>query len=168
MKTHWKKNNDSTYISGEDLHFELNGLKKDFPVVLQSFKDGSTFDRNEQKKVTKTVLNFTDLNGVKICKGVLLNNTAGEFLSSEFKSPHLEDWVGKTVNIFAKADSRHGFVVRFKKYFEPPISLDNAKEVLNSAADLKTLVEAWGTLSKKEQTNQVIINLKNQLKETLK
>ena len=90
-KTHWRKNNDSNYISGEDLFNELQGLKKDFPVMLKTFKDGETFDSNSQSKTIKTVLHFTDLNGVDLCKGVLLNNTGAKFFCKEHKL--IEDMV---------------------------------------------------------------------------
>lgn len=166
-KTHWKKNNDSTYISGEDLHSELNGLKKDAPVILSSFKNGLTYDQNNNEKVTKTVLYFTDEQGKALYKGVVLNNTSAKFFVSEFKSDYVDDWIGKKCNMYAQVDKRHGFVVRFKKYFAPPIDVANCKSTLESAADLDTLVAAWKTLSNAEQSNAQVIKFKNELKEKL-
>ena len=168
IKTHWRKNNDSNYISGEDLFNELQGLKKDFPVMLKTFKDGETFDSNSQSKTIKTVLHFTDLNGVDLCKGVLLNNTGAKFFCKEFKSEYIEDWIGKPCNIFAQADRRHGQVVRFKKYYKPVVKVDipGAELILNSCADMDSLVKAWSSLSTQQQGNAVIINLKDSLKTT--
>ena len=133
--THWKKNNDTNYISGEDLQEELNGLKKDFPVKLISFNDGETFDQNKQAKTTKTVMHFQDLNGKKLYKGVLLNKTAATFFIKESGSPYLENWIGTVCNIYAQPHSRFGYVVRFKKYFEPAkkVDLEGAKKELNNA-----------------------------------
>ncbi|NQY42485.1 MAG: hypothetical protein HRT87_03950 [Legionellales bacterium] len=166
-KTHWKKNNDSTYISGEDLKGELNGLKKDSPVIISRFENGLTYDQNNNEKVTKTVLFFTDEQGKALYKGVVLNNTAAKFFVGEFGSPYVDDWVGKKCNMFAQADKRHGFVVRFKKYFKPPINLEGAKLALNSADSLKGLSSAWSTLSQEEQGNAQIIKLKDELKTKL-
>jgi len=165
-KTHWRKNNDSNYISGEDLFNELQGLKKDFPVMLKSFKDGETFDSNSQSKTIKTVLQFTDLNGVALCKGVLLNNTGAKFFCKEFKSEYIEDWIGKPCNIFAQADRRHGQVVRFKKYYKPAVVVDikEAEETLNSCADMESLGKAWSSLNVNQQANTSIIKLKDKLK----
>ena len=169
-KTHWKKNNDSTYISGEDLFNELQGLKKDFPVMLKSFKDGETFDSNSQSKTIKTVLQFTDLNGVDLCKGVLLNNTGAKFFCKEFKSDYIEDWISKPCNIFAQADRRHGQVVRFKKYYKPAVIVDvkGAEDILNSCADYDSLIKAWGSLNTNQQANIKVIALKDKLKTELK
>ena len=168
-KTHWRKNNDSNYISGEDLFNELQGLKKDFPVMLKTFKDGETFDSNSQSKTIKTVLHFTDLNGVDLCKGVLLNNTGAKFFCKEFKSEYIEDWIGKPCNIFAQADRRHGQVVRFKKYYKPAVVVDvvGAELVLNSCDTLKSLGEAWTSLNVNQQANTKVIALKNELKSKL-
>ena len=167
-KTHWKKNNDSTYISGEDLQAELNGLKKDFPVTISSFKNGETYDQNEQKKITKTVLYFTNEAGVKLYKGVVLNNTNAKIFVSLSGSDYIDDWINLKVNMYAKVDTRHGFVVRFKKYQKPVLVTKRAEDILNSAADTESLVEAWKSLEPEERANGVISKLKNELKETLK
>jgi len=165
-KTHWKKNNDSNYISGEDLFYELNGLKKDFPVKLISFSDGETFDQNKQSKVTKTVLQFVDLQGVKLYKGVLLNTISSLFFEKEFGSGFIDDWVGKVCNIYALPHRTHGQVVRFKKYYKPVVQVDikGAELILNSCDSLENLVEAWKSLNGQQQKNTKVIELKNKLK----
>tara|TARA_R110000803_G_scaffold210216_1_gene281448 strand:+ start:1538 stop:2068 length:531 start_codon:yes stop_codon:yes gene_type:complete len=165
-KTHWKKNNDSNYVSGEDLFNELKGLLKDFPVKLSSFSDGETFDQNAQAKTVKTVLQFTDLNGVKLYKGVLLNNTSAKFFIKEFGSEFIEDWINKPCNIFAQADRRHGYVVRFKKYYKPVVQVDikGAELILNSCDSLESLGKAWSSLNSNQQKNSKVIELKNKLK----
>ena len=52
--THWKKNNDSRYISGEDLKSELKGLKKEMAVVISKFEDAETFDQSANQKMIRT------------------------------------------------------------------------------------------------------------------
>ena len=167
-KTHWRKNIDTRYISGEDLQCELNGLKKDFTVKLVSFDDGETYDQSNQQKSIKTVLYFEDMQGNKLKKGVLLNKTNAKVFESITNSSWIDDWVGTILNIYAQPDKRFGFVVRFKKYIEPPIDLTEAKKKLNNANNIDELAMAWTTLSQKEQKNPVIVELKETLKSKLK
>ena len=121
MKTPWSKNNDSRYISGEDLQFglELNkGLKPEMVVKISTFKDSETFDQNAQEKIIKTGLTLIDIEtGNELYKPLILNNINGDFLEKEFGSIYLEDWIGKEFVLYAKADKRHVFVARCKKYY---------------------------------------------------
>lgn len=48
-KTHWKKNNDSNFISGEDLISGLKGLKPEMVVVIEKFNDAESFDQKKTK-----------------------------------------------------------------------------------------------------------------------
>ena len=150
-KTHWKKNNDSRYISGEDLHASLKGLKPEMIVQIVSFKDADTFDQKSQKDLTKTGLNLQELNGAYLYKPVILNNTNAKFLIKEFGSEYIEDWFGKPFVIYAHQDRRHGYVARFKKYYpnqaatpQPPqASPEDIKTVLEQI-DLQTDIEGLG------------------------
>lgn len=118
-KTHWKKNNDSRYISGEDLQTEFHGLKKEMVVFIDRFEDTETFDQNNNSKITKTGLFLKELNGSALYKPVILNTTNAKTLAKECGSSFMEDWIGKPVVLYAQKDSRHGYVVRFKKYAFP-------------------------------------------------
>ena len=122
-KTHWKKNIDSRYISGEDLNAELNGLKKEMVVTISSFKDSETFDQKTQETKLKSGLFLKTLDGKDVYKPAILNATNAKFFVKEFQSDFLEDWTGKPITMFAMADKRHGFVVRFKSYKKPIIQL---------------------------------------------
>ena len=115
-KTHWKKNADGTYISGEDMKFSLNGLSPEMNVYLTRFEDGETYDQNQNKKSIKTVMHFKTLEGVELHKGVLLNKTNALVFKAITNSPFVDDWVEVPITMLAKADVRHGFVVRFQPY----------------------------------------------------
>lgn len=114
--THWKKNIDTRYISGEDLMDGFNGLQREMVVKLVSFQDGETFDMKKQAKETRTILFFSDSSGKKLHKGVVLNKTNAKFFVKEMESPEMEDWSKKQVIMYAHKDNRHGYVVRFKRY----------------------------------------------------
>ena len=125
-KTHWKKNNDSKFISGEDLKSELNGLKPEMIVSIEKFNDAETFDQNSQSKKVITGLWLKDHNsGKAIYKPVILNKTNAKFFVKETGSDFVDDWIGRPVILYALKDSRHGFVTRFKSYVKPTLVKDS-------------------------------------------
>lgn len=167
-KTHWKKNIDSRYISGEDLKSALRGLKPEMVVVVDDMKDSPTFDQSTQKEVTKTSLWLKDITGNKIYKPVILNTTNAKFFVNEFKSEFIEDWYGKPVVLFAMPDKRFGHVARFKHYYPPAKVTDEAAILLlNKATTVAELGEFWGTLSADEKKLPTVLSLKEQLKTKL-
>lgn len=173
MKTHWKKNNDSRYISGEDLKYgeSINkGLLPEMVVSIVSFEDSETFDQNNQSKVLKTGFKLVNVEtGEMLYKPVILNNTNGDFCVKEFKSEFLEDWINKPFILFAKPDRRHGFVARFKKYYpKANISDINALKILNESNSIEDLQVKWSQLSKQEQKLPTVTALKDKLKVELK
>jgi hypothetical protein len=172
-KTPWRKNLDPRYISGEDLIAGMKGLKKEMIVTLAKFNDAPTFDQKLQKEVTSTAIWLTDYETkALIYKPVILNVGRGEFLSKELgnNSLYIEDF-STTIPfvMFAQADKRHGFVVRFKKYYAPPTISDvNALKLLDGSKDLEDLKKNFLSLSKEEQRLITVIAKTENLKLTLK
>ena len=170
--THWKKNNDSRYICGEDLqHGESigKGLQREMVVAIASFVDSETFDQNNQSKIMKTGFNLVNFEtGEALYKPVILNNTNGDFCVKEFKSEFLEHWLNKPFVLFAKPDRRHGFVARFKKYYPKASVTDtNALKVLNASTTIEELAANWKKLSSAEQKLPTVSAKKDELKATL-
>jgi hypothetical protein len=118
-KTHWKKNNDSNFISGEDLISGLNGLKPEMVVVIEKFNDAESFDQKKQSKIIVSALYLKEVGGNSIYKPVVLNKTNAKFFVKETNSDFVDDWLNKPVILYAQKDARHGYVVRFKKYVFP-------------------------------------------------
>jgi hypothetical protein len=167
-KTHWKKNLDPRYISGDDLKASLNGLKPEMVVIIDDMKDAPTFDQSNQKEVSKTALWLKEFNGNKIYKPVILNVTNAKTLSKEFASDFIEDWYGKPIVLFAQPDKRFGHVARFKKYYPPAqVKPDNALLTLSKCTTLAELGEAWGLLSGDERKLPLVIAKKDELKTKL-
>jgi len=162
--THWKKNLDSRYISGEDLQGELKGLKKEMVVVITRFEDADTFDNNTQAKGVKTGFFLKELNGKELYKPVLLNKTNADFCRKEFKSEFMEHWLNKPFILYALPDKRFNFVARFKKYYPPQISDVNALGVLSVANSLEQLGEIWNGLTAEERKLPKVIVLKDEMK----
>jgi len=167
--THWKKNNDSKYISGEDLKSGLKGLKPEMVVIIDRFEDAETFDQNNQKKILKTGFHLKELNGTAVYKPVILNNTNASFCVKEFGSEFMEHWIGKPFVLYAQADKRHGFVARFKKYYAPPTVTDKeALLLLEKCNSLAELTDTWTNLSVDEKKLPTVMAKKESLKTTLK
>lgn len=156
-KTHWKKNLDSKFISGEDLKGGLNGLKSEMNVVIEKFSDAQTFDQNKQTNTVITGLFLKEINGKSIYKPTVLNKTNAKFLSKEFGSELMEDWINKPVTIWAMPDSRHGFVVRFKKFAKPVLingskEYEGCKKAIDSGSYTLEQIKTKYTLSKEVET----------------
>ena len=168
QKTHWKKNLDPRYISGEDLKAGLNGLAPEMVVSIANMQDAPTFDQSMQKEVSKTALWLNDATGKKIYKPVILNVTNAKTLSKEFGSDFIEDWYGKQIVLFAQADRRFGHVARFKKYYAPAqVDPKKAIELLSASTNLEILGQAWNSLSAEEKKLSTVIAKKDELKTKL-
>jgi beta-glucosidase-like glycosyl hydrolase len=172
QKTHWKKNNDSRYINGEDLRDGLDlakGLKPLMNVEIVSFEDAKTFDQKNQEDQTRTGFHLRDLEtGKMLYKPMILNATNARFCINEFQSKYMEDWLNKPITLYAQADKRHGFVARFRKHFaKPTVTPQNATNILNASTTIEELAENWGKLSKEEKNLPVIMKLKEDLKTKL-
>ena len=135
--THWKKHLDSRYISGEDLLNELHGLKKEMIVCIERFTDVETFDQKKQAKELKTGLFLKEVNGTSLYKPVVLNATNAKFFVKETGSPIVDNWIGHPVIIYACPDSRHGHVVRFKKY-ALPVLVKGSQNFINCQTAIHT------------------------------
>lgn len=166
--THWKKNNDSRYISGEDLQGELNGLKKEMVVVIDRFQDAETFDQTKNAKSVKTGFYLKTLDGKAVYKPVILNNTNAKFCRQEFNSEYMEHWLNKPFVLYAMPDKRHGFVARFKKYY-PPAKISDVEpmRVLQLSTTLAELQTNWTSLGVEEKKLPTVLALKEQLKTKL-
>jgi len=169
-KTHWKKNIDSRYISGEDLKAELKGLKQEMSVVITHFQDSETFDQSSQDKKVKTGFFLAEYpSKTPVYKPMILNATNAKFCAKEFGSDYMEDWIGKPLVLFAMPDKRFGHVARFKKHIEA-VKVDEAKckSDLGKANTLPELQTAWMALTPAEQNNPVVLAEKERLKGVLK
>lgn len=168
-KTHWRKNLDPRYVSGEDLKASLHGLRPEMVVCVSEMKDAPTFDQSTQKEVTKTSLWLTDMNNKQlIYKPVILNVSNAKFFAKEFNSDYIEDWYNKPVVLYAMPDKRFGHVARFKHYFPPAKATDKmAIEALNLCKNLDELGQTWATITAEEKKLPTVLKLKDELKTKL-
>jgi hypothetical protein len=169
--THFKKNLDPRYISGEDLKYgeQLNhGLRPEMIVTVSHFEDKETYDQSQNKKAIKTGLFLKEYpSGNAIYKPVILNNTNAKFFAKETGSPFMERWLNIPVVLWAMPDSRFDFVARFKKYF-PPAQVDADKaaiEKLNACEKTSEALNAtWKELTAAERKLPTVLALVEKLK----
>jgi len=169
QKTHWRKNLDPRYVSGEDLKNSLHGLRPEMVVCVHEMKDAPTFDQSTQKEVTKTSLWLKDLsNNQVIYKPVILNVSNAKTFAKEFNSDFIEDWYNKPIVLFAQPDKRFGFVARFKHYYPPAQVTDtNAISVIKSSTTLAELQDNWKKLSSEEKKLPTVLAAVAEIKPTL-
>jgi len=171
QKTHWRKNLDPRYVSGEDLKNSLHGLRPEMVVCVHEMKDAPTFDQSQQKEVTKTSLWLKDLSTNQVIyKPVILNVSNAKTFAKEFGSDFIEDWYGKPIVLFAQPDKRFGHVARFKHYY-PPAQVTDAEAIKKLNAADKTseaLNKVWGELSAEEKKLPTVLSLVNKLKGEIK
>jgi len=164
MKTYWKKNLDSRYISGEDLKDGEKigkGLKPSMVVTLAKFADAETFDKSTQSTVDKTALWLKEYpNGEILYKPLLMNKTNGEFLYKEIGNGHecIDDWdFTKPFELYAKPDSRHGHVVRLKKHYaKKVVDIPAILAKIAGCATEEELKNCFLSLSTEEKTPEVV------------
>jgi hypothetical protein len=172
--THWKKNNDPRYVSGEDLKDGESigkGLRPEMLVTISHFEDTETFDQTKQAKVVKTGFWLKEYpSGKPVYKPVILNNTNAAFCIKEFASQFMEHWLNKPLILWAQPDKRHGHVARFKKYYPPAqVSDTSAIAKLNAAEKTSEALNAvWGELSAEEKKLPSVLAVVNKLKGELK
>lgn len=97
-KTHWKKLQNPDYLGayslepGEDLVLTIKSIKKESVTG----PDG--------KKEECSVVRFAEA-GVK---PMVLNSTNSKIIARIYKTPYIEDWVGKQIQIYATMVSAYG------------------------------------------------------------
>lgn len=159
-KTHWKNNFDYTYLGGysiEDKDLELTISKVQNEMVKgQSGRDESCM-----------VIYFEELD-----KGMICNKTNAKTITTVHGTPYIEEWPGKKILLGTERVSAFGETtdaLRIRQ-IKPKTKVDPTQAVnrLEGALDIADLQSIWKSLTKAEQQNKTIINIKNTMKNELK
>lgn len=94
--THWKKNFDYRFLSGDELNGEIT-------VTIERVVNEEVFNPSSNSKETALALYFK---GAK--KGIVLNKTNAKTIAKVVGSPMIEEWVGKKIIIYPKAGKFFG------------------------------------------------------------
>lgn len=92
-KTHWKKLYNYDYLGSQDLP---DG--NDISVTIQSIKKEMVTSEGGRKEEC----NVVRFQGVK--KPMILNKTNARTITKLYKTPYIEDWIGKSITLFVKHD----------------------------------------------------------------
>lgn len=96
QKTHWKKNFDYRFLSGDELQGETI-------VEISKVSEEETFNPSSNSKEKVLAVYFK---GAK--KSVILNKTNAKSIAKVIGSPYQEDWIGKKIIIFPKEGNFFG------------------------------------------------------------
>lgn len=89
-KTHWKKNFDYRFLSGDE-------LEKETIVTIDRITTEETFNPSSNSKEKVLAVYFV---GAK--KGIILNKTNAKAIAKVVGTPYQEDWKGKKIIIYPK------------------------------------------------------------------
>lgn len=164
----WTKHIDSRYIAGEDLYGSINGLRPEMGVYMFDAVEGETYDQNAQKKEVKWILHFKDIDDNKpLYKGIVANKGTKDVFHLMTGTNRIQDAYGMPIIVYAQADRRHGYVVRFKPY-KIPKELMAEVSVLRDCKTLGDLEKAYKGLDSVWQNNIIIKQEAQALKNKLK
>jgi len=158
-KTHWKNNFDYQYLGG----YSIDG--DDLELTIVEVKNEDVEGQKGQKE-SCMVIYFEEVD-----KGMICNKTNAKMIQSLYGSPYLEDWVGKKIILGTEPVTAFGETtdaLRIRAY-KPKVQIDPTKAIakIKGALDISDLQTIWKSLSKDEQNNKEIINIKNTMKNEL-
>ena len=111
-KTHWKKLHNSDYLGAYSLD-DGNGKYADIMATIQNLKV-ETLEGPDGKK-EELVMRFVERN----IKPMVINATNSKVLEKLFKTPYIEDWSGRKIQIGVEKVKAFGDVVdalRIRKF----------------------------------------------------
>ena len=95
-KTHWRKNFDYRFLSGEELPGEII-------VTIERVTTEEAFNPSSNSKEQVLAVYFK---GAK--KGIVLNKTNAKAITKVVGSPYQEDWIGEKIIIYPKSGKFFG------------------------------------------------------------
>lgn len=160
--THWKATVNPDYIGSYALTPD-----QDLILTIKSAAT-ETITGTGGKKEDKLVIHF-----IENVKPMICNRTNAKVISKIHKTPYIEQWVGKRIQLYSSRISAFGeevdalrvrdFIPQLKAV-DPSAAIDN----LNNCTTLDGLKATFTALTKEEQGHPDVIKLKDTLKTKLK
>lgn len=137
---HWKKNIDANFISGEDLHDSIKGLRPEMVVTFSREQNKEAFDANTStKKVVTGMFLIDTTTKSEIPKPLVMNKANGKFLEKEFGTPDMDKWPkDKPFILYCMAHPRFNWVARLRKYEKPAMNIGDKYFIACRALYLKS------------------------------
>jgi hypothetical protein len=162
MLTHWKKLRNPDYLGAY-------ALQPNEELVLTIKKAGvETILGVEGKKEDELVIHFNE-----DYKPMIVNATNAKTIAKVHKTPYVEEWVGKKIQIYARRIRAFGEdmdALRVRDFIPQTKEVDVAKAVaiINQADSLDALKKAYSSLTKEEQGHPDVIKAKDKRKGEVK
>jgi len=162
MLTHWKKLRNPDYLGAY-------ALQPNEELVLTIKKAGvETILGVEGKKEDELVIHFNE-----DYKPMIVNATNAKTIAKVHKTPYVEEWIGKKIQIYARRIRAFGEdmdALRVRDFIPQTKEVDVAKAVaiINQADTLDALKKAYSSLTKEEQGHPEVIKAKDKRKGEVK
>lgn len=162
MLTHWKKLRNPDYLGAY-------ALQPNEELILTIKKAGvETILGVEGKKEDELVIHFNE-----DYKPMIVNATNAKTIAKVHKTPYVEEWIGKKIQIYARRIRAFGEdmdALRVRDFIPQTKEVDVAKAVaiINQSDSLDALKKAYSSLSKEEQGHPEVIKAKDKRKGEVK
>lgn len=161
-KTHWKKNYNYDYLGA----YSLADMGEDVILTIKQTKKEKVIG-SSGKKEDCFVVYFVESD-----KPMILNRTNAKTIEKVYKTPFVEEWIGKRVQLYSAKVNAFGETtdaLRIRDFMPVDKTLDvtAAKEKLRKATTMAELQQAYMALSAAEKSNKEVIELKDELKKHL-
>ncbi len=162
IKTHWLQNPNKNYLGHQDLP---NG--EDIIVTIKSANWEEVKDPTRWTKDLKRVIHFLE----QWVKPLICNETNAEMIMKVTWTKFMEDAVWRKIQLYVsqtKMMKQYVDCLRVREQIiEDNFSNKQALESLKKCETLEELQKAYLSLSHKEKADKEVINLKDNLKNTL-
>lgn len=162
-ETHWKLHFDYEYIGSHNIK-----EGEEVIVTIKAVRDELVFNPGENKEVKKLVMEFEEENDLKM----ILNVTNAKTIERLFKTPHIDKWVGKRIQIYAadvQAFGQQMKALRIRDYLPPqgdeyPDASDTLTQ-MKKCTNMDELKKFFTSLPVNLKTHPDVLDLKDSLKE---
>jgi len=160
--THWKKLRNPEYLGAY-------ALQPNEELILTIKKAGvETIIGVEGKKEDELVIHF-----MEDYKPMIVNSTNAKTISKVHKTPYVEEWVGKKIQVYARRIRAFGEdmdALRVRDFIPQTKEVDvtNAVAIINQADTLDALKKAYSSLTKEEQGHPDVVKAKDKRKGEVK
>ena len=160
--THWKKLRNPEYLGAY-------ALQPNEELILTIKKAGvETIIGVEGKKEDELVIHF-----VEDYKPMIVNSTNAKTISKVHKTPYVEEWTGKKIQVYARRIRAFGEdmdALRVRDFIPQVKELDVTQAIasVSACATLDELKKTYSSLSKEEQGHPEVVKAKDKRKGEVK
>jgi hypothetical protein len=161
--THWKSQVNPDYLGA----YAIPPNQTLILTIKSATKELVPSPNGDRKECL--VIHFSE----KDIKPMVCNRTNGKNIQKALKSPYLEEWIGKKIELYVSKVKAFGDTmdaIRVRDYAPVIKQIDPIEAIkkLNLCKTAEELKNAYLSLSKDEQSNAEVIKAKDLLKDKLK